>query len=84
MGIPLDPTYLLKRDYSGKGLATEAAAALLHSSFSQLGLASLHGGAASGNLPSMRVMEKPAMRSVGRSAPGGHEFVLPAEDFWKG
>lgn len=74
--------YLFKGDYWGRGLATEAAEALLTYAFSQLKLASLHGGAAADNLASKRVMEKLGLRYVGRSGDGGFEFVLTAEEFW--
>lgn len=68
--------YLLKAAHWGQGLATEAAGALLRYALTELGLASIHGGAAPENLASRRVMEKIGMRFVGRNADGGYAFTI--------
>ena len=68
--------YLLKSRYWGKGLATEAARAVLAYGFEDLGLARIDSGAAHENLASRRVMEKIGMRYVGLSEDGGYRFTL--------
>jgi ribosomal-protein-alanine N-acetyltransferase len=72
--------YLLKSNYWGKGLATEAARALLSYAFHQLGLSSIHGGAASENIASRRVMEKIGMRYIGLDEEGGYAFVITKKE----
>lgn len=80
----IDPAlfYLLKAKYWGKGLATEAAKALVDYAFNQFDLASIHGGAASENLASKRVMEKIGMRYVGLNEEGGYAFTITREEYW--
>jgi len=73
--------YLLKADYWGKGLATEAARALLDYTFTQLELASIHGGAAIDNLASKRVMEKLGMKYVGLDEEGGYAFTTTRDEY---
>jgi ribosomal-protein-alanine N-acetyltransferase len=73
--------YLLKKEHWGKGLATEAAKAVLEYAFCELGLAQIDGGAAAENVSSRRVMEKAGMRYVGRSEDGGHSFTLTKREF---
>ena len=68
--------YLLKAEYWGKGLATEAARALLGYAFDGLELPSIHGGAAPENLASKRVMEKIGMRYTGLDEEGGYAFTI--------
>ncbi len=79
----MDPAlfYLLQSSYWGKGLATEAARALLHYAFTQLNLASLHGGAAPDNLASKRVMEKIGMQYAGLDEEGGYAFTMTEEAY---
>lgn len=72
--------YLLKAAYWGKGLATEAAGALLRYAFDQLQLASVHGGAAPENLASRRVMEKIGMRYIGLDEEGGYAFTMARQE----
>jgi [ribosomal protein S5]-alanine N-acetyltransferase len=72
--------YLLKKKCWGKGLATEAASALLDYALTQLGLASIHGGAAYDNLASKRVMEKIGMRYVGLAEDGGCAFEITRDE----
>lgn len=72
--------YLLKASTWGKGLATEAAEAVLHYAFAELGLARVDGGAAFENVASKRVMEKLGMRYLGLDEGGGHSFTLTVED----
>jgi ribosomal-protein-alanine N-acetyltransferase len=81
----VDPAlfYLLKANYWGKGLATEAAKALLSYVFTQMNLASIHGGAAPENLASKRVMEKLGMKYVGLDEEGGYAFTITKEEYWK-
>jgi [ribosomal protein S5]-alanine N-acetyltransferase len=74
--------YLLKANDWGKGLATEAARALLDYAFTQLKLASIHGGAAAENLASKRVMEKIGMNYVGLDEGGGYVFTLTREKYF--
>jgi RimJ/RimL family protein N-acetyltransferase len=73
--------YLLKEEHRGRGLATEAAVALLRYGFSELGLAQIDGGAAADNAASKRVMEKIGMHYVGLNDEGGHAFTVTREEF---
>ena len=73
--------YLLKANYWGQGLATEAAGAVLGYAFRELGLAQVDGGAGAENLASKRVMEKIGMRYVGLDEEGGHSFTLTREEY---
>ncbi len=73
--------YLLKKEHWGKGLATEAAEAVLEYAFCGLGLAQVDGGAAAENAASRRVMEKAGMRYVGRTEDGGHSFTLTKQEY---
>lgn len=73
--------YLMKAGYWGKGLATEAAGALLKYAFTQMEVASIRGGAAPENLASKRVMEKIGMTNVGRNEDGGYAFTLTREEY---
>ena len=76
--------YLLKANYWGKGrkgLATEAAGALLDYAFTHLELASIHGGAAPENLASKRVMEKIGMQYVGLDDEDGYAFTITRSEY---
>lgn len=73
--------YLLKANYWGKGLATEAARALLDFTFTQLELTSIHGGAAFDNPASKRVMEKLGMKYVGLDEEGGYAFTITQDEY---
>ena len=73
--------YLLKARFWGKGLATEAAAALVTYAFGQMALPSLHAGAAPENLASRRVMEKLGMQYLGLDEEGGCAFTITRADF---
>jgi len=75
--------YLLKESYWGKGLATEAANAVLEYGFSKLGLARIDSGAASENIASKRVMEKIGMRYIGREEDGGYSFTLTKKEHFQ-
>jgi [ribosomal protein S5]-alanine N-acetyltransferase len=75
--------YLLKAKYWGKGLATEAAAALLNYAFGELNLVSIHAGAAPENIASKRVMEKLGMKYAGLDEGGGYAFTITQEEYWK-
>ncbi len=74
--------YLLKANYRGRGLATEAARVLLDYTFTQLELASIHGGAAPENLASKRVMEKIGMKYIGLDEEGGYAFTITRDEYW--
>lgn len=74
--------YLLKANYWGKGLATEAARALLHYAFGPMDLTSVHGGAAPENIASKRVMEKIGMKYLGTDDEGGYAFRISREEYW--
>jgi len=76
--------YLLKERYWGKGLATEAAAAVLECAFGEMGLARVNSAAAFENVASKRVMEKIGMRYVGLDEEGGHSFMLGREEYPRG
>lgn len=73
--------YLLKARYWGKGLATEAAEAVLGYALRELKLARVDGGAAFENIASKRVMEKIGMRYLGLDEEGGHSFTLGQEEY---
>jgi len=75
--------YLLKASYRGKGLATEAAEALLGYAFGELGLARVDSAAELENIASKRVMEKIGMRYVGLDEEGGHAFTLDREEYFQ-
>lgn len=67
--------YLLQADQWGKGLATEAARALLVFAFTELALTRVDGRATLENAASKRVMEKIGMRCLG-IIDGGYAFTL--------
>lgn len=73
--------YLLKADYWGQGLATEAARALLRHAFGPMNLTSLHGGAAPENIASKRVMEKAGIKYLGIDEDGSYAFRLTREEY---
>ena len=73
--------YLLKANYWGKGLATEAARAVLDYAFGELGQARIDGGAALENTASKRVMEKIGMRYLGVDEERGHSFTLTQDEY---
>jgi [ribosomal protein S5]-alanine N-acetyltransferase len=75
--------YLLKADHWGKGLATEAARAVLDYAFGELGLARIDGGAAPENTASKRVMEKIGMMYLGLNEEGGHSFTLGRGEYYQ-
>lgn len=68
--------YLLKESCWGKGLATEAAKALLDYAFDKLCLTRIDSGCAFENIASKRVMEKIGMHYLGLDEAGGHSFML--------
>lgn len=74
--------YLLKANYWGQGLATEAARALLGYAFGPMNLTSLHGGAAPENIASKRVMEKIGMQYLGTDDDGGYAFRITRETYY--
>jgi RimJ/RimL family protein N-acetyltransferase len=73
--------YLLHAGYRGRGLATEAAGAVLGYAFGEIGLSQVDGGAAVENVASKRVMEKIGMRYLGLNEEGGHSFTLTAKEY---
>ena len=79
----VDPAlfYLLKSNYWGKGLATEAARALLDYAFVQLKVSSIHGGAATENFASKRVMEKIGMKYLGLGEEDDYAFAINRDEY---
>lgn len=66
-GLPGDPSlgYWIGREEWGRGLATEAAGAMVAQAFSALGVDLLRSGAFAGNAASLRVQEKLGFRVTG-------------------
>ena len=75
--------YWLKASHRGKGLATEAARAVLSYAFTELALIRVNGAAAFENRASRRVMEKIGMEYVGLDDEGGHSFTQTLEAYWQ-
>jgi len=73
--------YLFKKEYWGRGLATEAAKAILKYAFCRFGLAQVDSGAVAENIASKRVMEKAGMRYLGREKDGGYSFTLTKQEY---
>lgn len=73
--------YLLKEGYWGRGLATEAANALIKFAFDEMGLARIDGGAAFENIASKRVMDKIGMQYLGIDEEGGYAFTITKEAY---
>lgn len=73
--------YLLLRQYWGRGLATEAARAVLRHGFCELRIPEIVAGASAENLASKRVLEKIGMRYLGEDSNGGFSFALTAAEF---
>jgi RimJ/RimL family protein N-acetyltransferase len=78
--------YGLYRDFWGRGLATEAARAVLRFGFEQVGLEDIFAGADTDNLASLRVMERLGMaydgeRRVEPQAPPATYYRLRRRDF---
>ncbi|MBN2461907.1 MAG: GNAT family N-acetyltransferase [Candidatus Cloacimonetes bacterium] len=73
--------YLIKMRYWGKGLATEAAKAVVDYAFNKLDLAGIDGAASYENIASKRVMEKIGMRYQGLDDEGGHFFTLNKDEY---
>jgi len=69
--------YNLAPDFWNKGYATETARALINFGFEKMKLHKIEAGAASGNLQSMRVMEK-----VGMNYEGLRRKILPIRGEW--
>jgi RimJ/RimL family protein N-acetyltransferase len=68
----VDLGYRFKKQYWGKGYATEAAWAAARYGFEKLGLQRIVAWAEHGNLASVRVLEKCGMRYVGEEIIEGH------------
>jgi len=75
--------YLLKESYWGKGLATEAARAVLDYAFRELDLARIDSATAYENTASKRVMEKIGMMYLGLDEEGGHFFTLAKAEYFQ-
>jgi RimJ/RimL family protein N-acetyltransferase len=73
--------YLLKEEYWGRGLATEAAKAVLKHAFCTWGLDQVDSGASAENAASKRVMEKAGLRYLGREGDGGYSFTLTKQEY---
>jgi RimJ/RimL family protein N-acetyltransferase len=76
--------YLLKTSYWGKGLATEAAKAVIDYAFSELDLPRIDSATAYENIASKRVMEKIGMKYLGLDDEGGHFFALTKDEYSHG
>jgi len=76
--------YLLRASHRRKGLATEAAGALLGYAFLELHLDQVDGACAPENVASKRVMEKIGMRYMGLDGEGGCSFTLMQEEYSRG
>jgi RimJ/RimL family protein N-acetyltransferase len=74
--------YLLKASFWGKGLATEAARAVVDYAFRVFELPRIDSSAAFENLASKRVMEKIGMKYVGLDEEGGHFFTLQKDEYF--
>jgi ribosomal-protein-alanine N-acetyltransferase len=74
---------LLKESYWGKGLATEAAQAVIAYAFSELNLARIDSATDYENIASKRVMEKLGMRYLGLDEEGGHFFTLTKAEYFQ-
>jgi len=70
--------YLVKAGYRGRGLATEAAQALLDRAFAELGHDRIDGHAELENLASKRVMEKIGMSLIEQD--DDYHFTIPRVD----
>jgi ribosomal-protein-alanine N-acetyltransferase len=76
----------LLRTYWGRGLATEAARAVLHDGFTRLGFARVVAATDPPNAASVRVLQRLGMRPAGRGAMGGVEvlrFELGRDAFFR-
>ncbi|MCB0670211.1 MAG: GNAT family N-acetyltransferase [Saprospiraceae bacterium] len=69
--------YSLLPDYWGQGYATEAVRGLIGYAFEELGLHRLEAGVATGNLASIRVLEK-----AGMTREGLKRKILPIRGTW--
>lgn len=69
-GEEVEVWYALAPEHWGRGLATEAAEAMLHFGFGQLGLKEIWAGANLDNAASFRVMERLGMTRVGERLVG--------------
>jgi ribosomal-protein-alanine N-acetyltransferase len=72
--------YGLRPEYWGRGLATEAAHAILDYGFKALGLARIYAGADPPNAASFRVMERIGMKFARRMQLGEMEAIYYAKD----
>lgn len=73
--------YLIKEGFWGRGLATEAAKAVLKYAFCKLGLSQVDSSAYADNIGSKRVMEKIGMKYLGLDKNGGHSFTLTKQEY---
>lgn len=73
--------YLIKEGFWGKGLATEAAKAVLKYAFCELGSSRIDSGASAENIGSKRVMEKVGMRYLGQDEDDGYSFTLTKQEY---
>jgi RimJ/RimL family protein N-acetyltransferase len=85
-GADVELLYGLAREHWGSGLATEAARAVLHFGFEQVGLEDIFAGADFDNAASIRVMERLGMsydgeRRVGPQALPAKYYRLRRRDF---
>lgn len=69
--------YKLHPDYWNQGFASEALTALLHFGFTELKLHRIEAGVATGNIASIKVLEK-----CGFQREGNHRQILPIRGEW--
>ncbi|MHB1295245.1 MAG: GNAT family N-acetyltransferase [Anaerolineae bacterium] len=76
--------YLIDKGYRNRGYATQCAARLLQYAFEEVGLASVHGGCAKGNVASYRVMQKAGMFPHAFEENGDPLFHIDAAAYFAG
>ena len=75
--------YLLREDFWGNGLGTEAARAVIDYSFRKLDLSRIDSGTTKDNLASKRIMEKIGMLYLGTDEDDGFLYTLTKEAYFK-
>lgn len=76
--------YVVEERFRGRGVATEAAEAMLHHGFTTLDLPVIDAGVAVDNGASIRVLEKIGMHGKEASEDGYLQFTITREEFLKG
>ncbi len=76
--------YVVEERFRGRGIATEAAKAMLQYGFSTLDLPVIDAGVAVDNGASIRILDKIGMHRIGSSEDGYLQFTITREEFLKG